>query len=549
MQERAVRLAMLVMVAMVMGSSPGHAAPSAQRRDPATVDLDALERDVVTEINRIRTDPKEFANVLAGLTSTPMTNARPYDIRLQFPDGEDSGESRAYLNSGIATARGLAPMKPLEWSAGLAKAAGDYAARNPQGHRDFGTTLGGRLAAVGAAQGGSAENIDYGGATGLAVAYRLYIDSGVPDLGHRNTIINPRLTHVGVGCFAVNKYKSVTCVLNYGENWVDKQNMVKLEVGKQYVALEPDGTVRYFKLSELRGDWGRLQLCPDPGKMGSISGSGIAADLMTPAMAAAKGLKATNEPCAEDAAPLGVLNNGSSLPIVAEAEAPKPVAQATATAVPSAAESPATATAVPAAAVAQGGAPDAAAGAKLEVGKQYAVPDKPGTFRYFKLTQLPAQAGGTATLDLCPDARSIGDVYVADILTVAAAQAKGLAATNQPCSEADAPFATSNESAPAPAPVSDAVGLILAVEHQYAMPEGNTFKYIKLVQLRGGGINAWRYDACPNPKPKERALELPSWTNAEATAKLMVIPAAIAKGLKPTNEPCPTDKTPYGRSQ
>lgn len=142
MQERAVRLAMLVMVAMVMGSSPGHAAPSAQRRDPATVDLDALERDVVTEINRIRTDPKEFANVLAGLTSTPMTNARPYDIRLQFPDGEDSGESRAYLNSGIATARGLAPMKPLEWSAGLAKAAGDYAARNPQGHRDFGTTLG-----------------------------------------------------------------------------------------------------------------------------------------------------------------------------------------------------------------------------------------------------------------------------------------------------------------------------------------------------------------------------------------------------------------------
>lgn len=77
----------------------------------------------------------------------------------------------------------------------------------------------------------------------------------------------------------------------------------------------------------------------------------------------------------------------------------------------------------------------AVAGQRLEVGGQYAVPDAPGTFRYFQLTELPTAAGGPALLALCPgpDMQTIGRVYVNDILSSEAAMAQGLTATNEPC--------------------------------------------------------------------------------------------------------------------
>ena len=77
----------------------------------------------------------------------------------------------------------------------------------------------------------------------------------------------------------------------------------------------------------------------------------------------------------------------------------------------------------------------AVAGQRLEVGGQYAVPDAPGTFRYFQLTELPTAAGGPALLALCPgpDMQTIGRVYVNDILSSEAAMAQGLTASNEPC--------------------------------------------------------------------------------------------------------------------
>ncbi|MBP8250882.1 MAG: choice-of-anchor L domain-containing protein [Herpetosiphon sp.] len=69
----------------------------------------------------------------------------------------------------------------------------------------------------------------------------------------------------------------------------------------------------------------------------------------------------------------------------------------------------------------------------LVVGQQYAVGDVPGTFRYFKLIELPASEREPAKLELCQDASVIGLVYLNDILTEKLALAKGLKASNQPC--------------------------------------------------------------------------------------------------------------------
>ncbi|MCB0105339.1 MAG: hypothetical protein KDE53_05510, partial [Caldilineaceae bacterium] len=134
-------------------------------------------------------------------------------------------------------------------------------------------------------------------------------------LGHRTMMIDPKYTDFGVGCFYPNNYNDITCVLNYAENWVEKMNMVKPEIGKQYAHSEGDGKFRYFVLSSVtnRGQFPvRIEVCPD--KMGWVDMPDTAG-LTTVEAALAEGLVATNTPCATDAAPHGILNNGASLPV------------------------------------------------------------------------------------------------------------------------------------------------------------------------------------------------------------------------------------------
>ncbi len=93
----------------------------------------------------------------------------------------------------------------------------------------------------------------------------------------------------------------------------------------------------------------------------------------------------------------------------------------------------------------------------LEIGAQYAVPDVPGTFRYFQLTQLPDQAGGQATLSLCPDMQESGLVNIADVMTAEAALGQGLTASNEPCAGAaiEVAEAAATEAAPAEEPAAE----------------------------------------------------------------------------------------------
>jgi len=88
-------------------------------------------------------------------------------------------------------------------------------------------------------------------------------------------------------------------------------------------------------------------------------------------------------------------------------------------------------------------------GQRLEIGRQYAVADVPGTFRYFQLTELPTGAGGAALLALCPgpDMQTIGRVGINDILTSEAAMAQGLTASNEPCVPVEAVAETTDETA------------------------------------------------------------------------------------------------------
>lgn len=307
-------LTVLALLIGLVAAIPVSAASSAAPPDQTTVNLRTLEQQVFAEYNNVRTQPQVLAQNLAAM----QQSAKPskFGVTVTMPNGTKYDFVPSYLNSGLSTAQKLQPLKALIWNDGLATAARKYAERNPEGHFSFGTTPSSRIAEFGTGLGGDSESMSWANPDefGLRMVYRWYVDDNTPSLGHRNMMINPALTHMGVGCYYPNQKQLITCVADATVGWIDKTNEPKLEVGKQYAYREANNTFRYFRLTSLQGETFRIDVCPDAGKLGSISGTGTGA-LTTPEVAALEGRKAMNAPCSEAVVPLGVLNSGGRYPV------------------------------------------------------------------------------------------------------------------------------------------------------------------------------------------------------------------------------------------
>jgi WD40 repeat protein/uncharacterized protein YkwD len=187
--------------------------------------------------------------------------------------------------------------------------------------------------------------------------------------------------------------------------------------------------------------------------------------------------------------------------------------------------------------------------AKIEVGKQYAVPGSPGTFRYYKVTKLPEKPGDPIEVTACPDQTSTGTVYSNDIKYVATAQADGLTASNTPCADvpiaepgAPRPVATPTTT-PTTAPEGSTSPMTLEVGKVYALRgSNNTFRYymVRSASADAFGSGEWTYSiaACPNP---DTAGELLLSSTSTSMADMMTVEAALAANLTADNQPCGPD--------
>ena len=126
--------------------------------------------------------------------------------------GIHSAQNLLSLIKTLNNTKDLTPFKPAK---GLSEAATHHA-------KDMGKTGGiGHQSSDGTktfvrvrkyAKGGAmSENCSYGPSDPLAIVLQLLVDDGVPSLGHRNTILSKRYTHVGV---AIEPHKT------YGHNCV-----------------------------------------------------------------------------------------------------------------------------------------------------------------------------------------------------------------------------------------------------------------------------------------------------------------------------------------
>ncbi len=207
-------------LATLLLSSSGLA--SALGRTPAEPDWGRLAREVAEETNQLRRDPASYAPYLEAWLPKfdGLVMERPGRAFLRTEEGVPAVEEA------IAALRAAPSAGPLQWSTGLARAAGDHVRdQGPIGGTEHRGTDGSdparRMERYGQWRGGVAENIAYGENAARDVVLQLLVDDGVPNRGHRDALLDPGWGVSGVACGRHRDYGQM-CVMDYAMGYEDR---------------------------------------------------------------------------------------------------------------------------------------------------------------------------------------------------------------------------------------------------------------------------------------------------------------------------------------
>ena len=192
-------------VVLALGATAAIAAPS------------RFEEGVFNELNRFRSDPAAYADLLRDY--------RPRFEGKRLISDDDSEidimtrEGVAAVDEAIRDLRHEKPLVELECSDALARAAADHVAVQSRsgavGHYTRGSGPGERMKARG---GGPYVNevITYGHHAPAGVVDQLLIDDGVPDRGHRFSLLRTTHRYAGVACGNHPVHRTI-CVIMMSE--------------------------------------------------------------------------------------------------------------------------------------------------------------------------------------------------------------------------------------------------------------------------------------------------------------------------------------------
>jgi uncharacterized protein YkwD len=181
-----------------------------------------VERGIIAETNRLRTDPRAYAKVLAEWRQ----RFRGRRARVAPNVFLETREGTSAVDEAIAALQKTAPLTPLRPSRGLAAAARDHVLyqgyRGLVGHggRNRSTPFE-RMNNYGRWLHSAGENISYGAAAPMAVVRDLLVDDGVPDRSHRVNLLRPDFRVTGVACGPHKTYR-IMCVIGYAAQFEEK---------------------------------------------------------------------------------------------------------------------------------------------------------------------------------------------------------------------------------------------------------------------------------------------------------------------------------------
>ena len=185
--------------------------------------LSPLEKEMIFEINKLRSNPAEYAmEYIAPLTGKFQRKLLYYpgDKPLQTKEGASA------LRECIRELKNQKPLPLLYPSLGLSRAAGDHVKDQSQtgriGHRgsDHSSSKA-RIERHGIWKTKIAENIAYGGINARQVVIYLLIDDGVRDRGHRKNFLDPKFKRIGIATGSHPDYGNMT-VMDFAGDFIDQ---------------------------------------------------------------------------------------------------------------------------------------------------------------------------------------------------------------------------------------------------------------------------------------------------------------------------------------
>jgi uncharacterized protein YkwD len=185
--------------------------------------LSAVEKDVILEMNKVRSNPKKYADLYIKPRLEHYSNniySAPNKMPISTTEGKKAAQECYEVLSKMQPVQILIPSRGL-WQAAKDHASDQSKTGNTGHDGNDGSTPFDRIKRYGTYK-EAGENIAYKPNSGREIVVGLLIDDGVPLRGHRENIMHKEYNHIGAAINSHKKY-GVICVIEYAKDFVSNR--------------------------------------------------------------------------------------------------------------------------------------------------------------------------------------------------------------------------------------------------------------------------------------------------------------------------------------